>query len=422
MQPVRGLLVSRREREARVAGSAARSARGELALAPLAGVGAGPQPQHELVDAARARRASACAVAQRREHDREGRLGAEVGARGGDDEVLGRERLAHDSARDVRRRASARPPRRQVVVAGEVVLERDHGPPGAGAARRRPRAMASWSTLGPPAPADDPARHDDRAPAASTRRPASGRPAAPSRRGHRPRRDACRERGAQRALASRCCPRRARRAGRACAARRSSRRPTSTRQTDMLLIAAYMPTPSASSSADRESPAAGAGARLADAHRTHSRARRRRLIAHQRRSAISTWPPSGGPSRTTRPLESSITRSATRAISRLCVTTITARPVCACACSSSRIWMPVWKSSSPVGSSASSVGFPRRQRARDRHPLLLASRELVREVPSRSPEARRARASRPRSRPDPAGRPRRPRTPRSRAPSAPGTG
>ena len=131
----------------------------------------------------------------------------------------------------------------------------------------------------------------------------------------------------------------------------------STRQTDMLLIAAYIPTPSASSSAIESTWSRCVRASLS-VHRIHSRALRRRLIADQRRSAISTWPPSGGPACTTRPLESSTPLSATRAISRLCVTTSTARPVCAWACSSSRIWMPVRKSSSPVGSSASSVGLP----------------------------------------------------------------
>ena len=58
------------------------------------------------------------------------------------------------------------------------------------------------------------------------------------------------------------------------------------------------------------------------------------------------------------PLESSITRSATRAISRLCVTTRTVFPAAACCCSSSRIATPVRKSSSPVGSSASSTELP----------------------------------------------------------------
>lgn len=46
-----------------------------------------------------------------------------------------------------------------------------------------------------------------------------------------------------------------------------------------------------------------------------------------------------------------------RAISRLWVTTSTVRPVPVWAWSSSRIWTPVRKSSSPVGSSASTTGF-----------------------------------------------------------------
>ena len=47
---------------------------------------------------------------------------------------------------------------------------------------------------------------------------------------------------------------------------------------------------------------------------------------YHRRSATSAAPPAGGPSQTTRPLLSSITRSAMREISRLWVTTITVWP------------------------------------------------------------------------------------------------
>ena len=57
--------------------------------------------------------------------------------------------------------------------------------------------------------------------------------------------------------------------------------------------------------------------------------------------------------------DSSITRSATREISRLWVTTSTVVPeLVRWSCSSSRICTPVWKSSSPVGSSASRIGLP----------------------------------------------------------------
>jgi hypothetical protein len=54
-------------------------------------------------------------------------------------------------------------------------------------------------------------------------------------------------------------------------------------------------------------------------------------------------------------------------------------PGIACAWSRSRIWMPVWKSSSPVGSSASRIGFPLASGARSL-PLLLAAQQLVGEV------------------------------------------
>ena len=54
------------------------------------------------------------------------------------------------------------------------------------------------------------------------------------------------------------------------------------------------------------------------------------------------------PSATMWPLGSSMTRFATREISRLCVTTSTVLPASACARSSSRICTPVRKSSSPV--------------------------------------------------------------------------
>ena len=53
-----------------------------------------------------------------------------------------------------------------------------------------------------------------------------------------------------------------------------------------------------------------------------------------------------------------MTRSATLAISRLWVTTSTVTPLRAWSRSSSRICTPVRKSSSPVGSSASSTGLP----------------------------------------------------------------
>ena len=69
-------------------------------------------------------------------------------------------------------------------------------------------------------------------------------------------------------------------------------------------------------------------------------------------------PPWGGPSLMMWPLLISTTRSAMREISRLWVTTRTARSAAACSMSSSSICAPVLKSSSPVGSSASRTGLP----------------------------------------------------------------
>ena len=68
------------------------------------------------------------------------------------------------------------------------------------------------------------------------------------------------------------------------------------------------------------------------------------------------------------------------AISRLWVTIDAVAPRWACSWSSSRIWTPVWKSSSPgrlVGEQDRVAGG---EGAGDRHPLLLAAGELVREV------------------------------------------
>ena len=58
---------------------------------------------------------------------------------------------------------------------------------------------------------------------------------------------------------------------------------------------------------------------------------------HHCRSPISALPPTGGPSETIRPLDNSITRSATLAISRLCVTTSTVIPARAWVSSTCRI-------------------------------------------------------------------------------------
>ena len=154
----------------------------------------------------------------------------------------------------------------------------------------------------------------------------------------------------------------------------------SMRQIDMLLIAEYMPMPSASSSPIESTwkPAAAGVAQRPQRPTAVLAATDARLTTAGRRSRPARPPADRRDDHA--PLESSITRSATRAISRLCVTTNTARPVWACACSSSRICTPVRKSSSPVGSSASRIGLPLRQRPRDRHALLLAAGELVREV------------------------------------------
>ena len=96
---------------------------------------------------------------------------------------------------------------------------------------------------------------------------------------------------------------------------------------------------------------------------------------------------------------------------------------CACACSSSRIWTPVRKSSSPVGSSASSTGLPVASARAIATRCCSPPESCVREV------VRAGRPGRPRSsvfagacRGSPAGRRRRRRTARSPARSVRGTG
>ena len=75
---------------------------------------------------------------------------------------------------------------------------------------------------------------------------------------------------------------------------------------------------------------------------TNARGRGASWHTYHRRSATSAAPPAGGPSQTTRPLLSSITRSAMREISRLWVTTITVWPARACCCRTSSTCTPVW--------------------------------------------------------------------------------
>ena len=107
---------------------------------------------------------------------------------------------------------------------------------------------------------------------------------------------------------------------------------------------------------------------------------------------MSAWPPGGGPSETIRPLDSSITRSATRAISRLWVTTSTVMPA--------RGLLLEHAEDLDAGAEVELTGrlvgeqdrVPGRERAGDRDALLLAARELVREVAQTVSERRPARA------------------------------
>ena len=109
----------------------------------------------------------------------------------------------------------------------------------------------------------------------------------------------------------------------------------------------------------------------------------------------SAGPPGAGASETTRPLESSITRWATRAISRLWVTTSTAVS-CSWVCAVQQL--EDLHAGTEVELAGRLVGeqdrVPGRERAGDRDALLLAAGELVREVVGRGSRARPGRASR----------------------------
>ena len=63
---------------------------------------------------------------------------------------------------------------------------------------------------------------------------------------------------------------------------------------------------------------------------------------------------------------------------------------CVCSCSSSRIWTPVRKSSSPVGSSASRIGFPSPARALSRRAAVRRPRARGGSGRSRSPSPTRS--------------------------------
>ena len=140
-------------------GSAARSERSSSACTLASFPVPRPDAQDELVDPV-ALTTQPLGGLQRSEQDREVRLRPEVGARGGDDEVLRRERLTHVAHRR-RAREAQTTCRGQPVVLGEVALQLDHQPPFIGRQQRAPAHGRQLVDTRLCRHADDPARDDD---------------------------------------------------------------------------------------------------------------------------------------------------------------------------------------------------------------------------------------------------------------------